>query len=85
MIVPLIVLAAAVFLASWTYSPRPAPARVPQVPQLQYQPRKALQTSGFTAVSDQLKWAPDATLQEIADAFRYLGEGHAQGKIVITV
>ncbi|TML20418.1 MAG: zinc-binding dehydrogenase, partial [Actinobacteria bacterium] len=24
-------------------------------------------------------------LSEIADAFRYLGEGHAQGKIVITV
>jgi NADPH:quinone reductase-like Zn-dependent oxidoreductase len=24
-------------------------------------------------------------LSEVADAFRYLGEGHAQGKIVITV
>jgi NADPH:quinone reductase-like Zn-dependent oxidoreductase len=24
-------------------------------------------------------------LSEIADAFRYMGEGHAQGKIVITV
>ena len=24
-------------------------------------------------------------LSEIADALRYLGEGHAQGKIVITV
>ena len=24
-------------------------------------------------------------LSEIADAFRYIGEGHAQGKVVITV
>jgi len=24
-------------------------------------------------------------LSEIADAFRYLGEGHAQGKVVITI
>ena len=24
-------------------------------------------------------------LTEVADAFRYLGEGHAQGKVVITV
>jgi hypothetical protein len=24
-------------------------------------------------------------LSEVADAFRYLGEGHAQGKVVITV
>jgi NADPH:quinone reductase-like Zn-dependent oxidoreductase len=24
-------------------------------------------------------------LKEVADAFRYLGEGHAQGKVVITV
>jgi NADPH:quinone reductase-like Zn-dependent oxidoreductase len=24
-------------------------------------------------------------LSEVAEAFRYLGEGHAQGKIVITV
>jgi NADPH:quinone reductase-like Zn-dependent oxidoreductase len=24
-------------------------------------------------------------LSEVADALRYLGEGHAQGKIVITV
>jgi NADPH:quinone reductase-like Zn-dependent oxidoreductase len=24
-------------------------------------------------------------LSEIADAFRYLGEGHAQGKVVISV
>jgi NADPH:quinone reductase-like Zn-dependent oxidoreductase len=24
-------------------------------------------------------------LSEIADAFRYMGEGHAQGKVVITV
>ena len=28
--------------------------------------------------------SPDE-LSEIADALRYLGEGHAQGKIVITV
>ena len=24
-------------------------------------------------------------LSEIADAFRYLGEGHARGKVVVTV
>ena len=24
-------------------------------------------------------------LSEVADAFRYLGEGHAQGKVVVTV
>ena len=24
-------------------------------------------------------------LSEVADAFRYIGEGHAQGKVVITV
>ena len=28
---------------------------------------------------------PALPLSETADAFRYLGEGHAQGKVVITV
>jgi NADPH:quinone reductase-like Zn-dependent oxidoreductase len=28
---------------------------------------------------------PDYELGEVADAFRYLGEGHAQGKIIITM
>ncbi len=42
--------------------------------------RDLLETGAVTPVIDR-RYA----LSEIADAFRYLGEGHAQGKIVVTV
>ena len=42
--------------------------------------RELLEAGKVTPVIDR-----QYELSEIADAFRYLGEGHAQGKIVITV
>ena len=42
--------------------------------------RDLLETGKVTPVIDRRY-----ELSEIADALRYLGEGHAQGKVVITV
>ncbi len=42
--------------------------------------RELLETGKMTPVVDRRY-----ELSEVADAFRYLGEGHAQGKIVITI
>jgi NADPH:quinone reductase-like Zn-dependent oxidoreductase len=42
--------------------------------------RELLETGKVTPVIDRRY-----ELSEVADALRYLGEGHAQGKIVITV
>jgi NADPH:quinone reductase-like Zn-dependent oxidoreductase len=42
--------------------------------------RELLEAGKVTPVIDR-RYA----LSEVADAFRYMGEGHAQGKIVVTV
>jgi NADPH:quinone reductase-like Zn-dependent oxidoreductase len=42
--------------------------------------REFLETGKMTPVVDRRY-----ELSEVADAFRYLGEGHTQGKVVVTV
>jgi NADPH:quinone reductase-like Zn-dependent oxidoreductase len=42
--------------------------------------RELLETGKVTPVIDRRY-----ELSEVADAFRYLGEGHTQGKVVVTV
>jgi NADPH:quinone reductase-like Zn-dependent oxidoreductase len=42
--------------------------------------RELLEAGKVTPVIDR-----QYELSEVADAFRYMGEGHAQGKVVITV
>jgi len=54
---------------------------VPQVRQLSDQPRRELVESGkVTPVIDMT-----FPLAEVPEAIRYLEEGHAQGKVIITI
>ena len=71
-----LLLAALVGFGAWKYFSQPPladvtlPARAP----LNYEPRRPLDTGGFKAATTFLTpWGPDATLEEIASAWRRVG------------
>ncbi|MGO9924297.1 MAG: CRTAC1 family protein [Isosphaeraceae bacterium] len=71
-----LLLATSAIVAALTYSRGSAALRRARKAKIAYQPRKAMDTGGFTALLPRLApWPPTASLLEVSNSFR--GAGHA--------